>query len=143
MIQDMKHFKNLTNIPRCCKYSIKDLPKVIKLYFGPLNLCSAVTIKPIIELYLSEAKLALKESKQRCCIILISWIVTCIFLFIIFFVFQKKRQTLIDIVEYVERAIGTFILAAAREVAFSPSACARQCIAEGDKPKGRAIYIIH
>jgi hypothetical protein len=46
-----------------------------------------------------------------------------------------------DVVAYVERAMGMFILAAAREVAFSPSACARQCIAEGEKPKGRAICI--
>ena len=45
-----------------------------------------------------------------------------------------------EVFEYDERHIATPILAAAREVASSPSGCASCCIAEGLMPNGNDVY---
>lgn len=46
-----------------------------------------------------------------------------------------------DIVAYEDSAIGTPALAAALDVASSPSLCARQCIALGLNPQGNVILL--
>lgn len=46
-----------------------------------------------------------------------------------------------DVVAYEDKAIGILILAAALEVASSPSGWARQCIALGLNPQGNAIFL--
>lgn len=47
----------------------------------------------------------------------------------------------IAVVAYVDRPIAIPVLAAALDVAFSPSGCARQCMAAGEKPKGSVTWI--